>query len=360
MRSSDPLGENAPISSRGSRARLWRPPRAVAWLLTVAAANAEGTVYGTLLIGVLLAAEDAGREGYPETIGVLVLYWLASLYTHTLGLRLSRRERLNVKLICRSCVHELPIIEGALIPVLALLVAWAAGATVASAVTAALWAAAGSIVTFEVVAGWLTRLRPHDLWLQGGAGAVQGVGDHRVEGLAALTAGEPRSSAPIPTVATSPLTGGRPPLGRAGSRAVTRPRRTASTRPRRPACRGASARSRCPVRRPSHSAGRRSPRAQVGHRRGDHVGGRVADPVGGERRRRVDVQLEEHGDEDRGQDRLLGDRAAEDQVDDRDNENEQDQQPDRADVHVLEQMADPDRGQRRNVAVDEVGQKTGR
>ncbi len=179
MPSSSPEGEQAPISSRGDRAWVGRPRRALAWLLTVGAANAEGAVYGTLMIGVLLAAEDADRVGYPDTIGaaaiVLALYWLANLYTHTLGLRLKTREPLNVRLILRSCVHELPIIEGALIPVLALLVAWAAGATVASAVTAALWAAAVSIVLLEIAAGWLARLRPHDLWLQAGIGAVMGL-----------------------------------------------------------------------------------------------------------------------------------------------------------------------------------------
>jgi hypothetical protein len=179
MPSSSPEGKQAPISSRGDRAWVGRPRRALAWLLTVGAANAEGAVYGTLMIGVMLAAEDADRVGYPETIGaatiVLALYWLANLYTHTLGLRLKTREPLNVRLILRSCVHELPIIEGALIPVLALLVAWAAGATVASAVTAALWAAAVSIVFLEIAAGWLARLRPHDLWLQAGIGAVMGL-----------------------------------------------------------------------------------------------------------------------------------------------------------------------------------------
>jgi hypothetical protein len=74
-------------------------------------------------------------------------------HTHTLGVRLRRRESLNAALVWRSCVHELPILEGALIPVLALLVAWAAGVGVADAVSAALWVTVASIVVLK----WLPR-----------------------------------------------------------------------------------------------------------------------------------------------------------------------------------------------------------
>ena len=113
-----------------------RTPRVGAWLVDVAAANAGRAVYGAVMVGVLLAAENARHEGYPATIEaaviVLVLYWLTSFYTHALGERLQRRESLNATLLWRSCIHELPVMEGALIPVLVLLVAWATGFTVDS------------------------------------------------------------------------------------------------------------------------------------------------------------------------------------------------------------------------------------
>jgi hypothetical protein len=175
MRASD--GDEAPVPSP-SRARLERPRRAGSLLLSLAAENAGGAVYGTIMIGLLLAAEDARRDGYPETIGaaaiVLALYWLMSFYTHTLGARLKTAEPLNRTLFWRSCVHELPIIEGAFVPVLALLVAWIAGASVTSGVTAAMWTAAISIVVLEFAAGWRAQLPLRGLWLQAGAGAVMG------------------------------------------------------------------------------------------------------------------------------------------------------------------------------------------
>lgn len=128
---------------------------------------------------VLLAAENARHAGYPATIEaavvVLVLYWLTSFYTHALGERLQRRESLNAALLWRSCIHELPVMEGALIPVLVLLATWASGFNVDSGAKAALWAAAGSIVVLEFVAGWRSRLGPRGLSIQAGAGAVMGL-----------------------------------------------------------------------------------------------------------------------------------------------------------------------------------------
>ncbi len=149
------------------------------WLVGVTTANAGGAVYGAVMVGVLFAAEDTHREGYPATIEaaavVLVLYWLTNLYTHTLGIRLQKREPLNLRLLWRSAVHELPIVEGALIPLVVLLLMWAAGLTVDAAVTAALWAAAGMIVILEVTAGRRARQGPRDLWAQTGAGVAIGL-----------------------------------------------------------------------------------------------------------------------------------------------------------------------------------------
>jgi hypothetical protein len=147
-------------------------------LVAITAANAGDAVYGALMIGVLLAADDARRVGYPATLEgavvVLALYWLTSLYAHSVGLRVRSREPLNAALVWRSCVHELPVVEGGVIPVVTLLVAWAAGVTVASGVTAALWAAAVVVVLLEIVAGVRARGRKR-LWLEALAGAAMGL-----------------------------------------------------------------------------------------------------------------------------------------------------------------------------------------
>jgi hypothetical protein len=152
--------------------------RAAGWFLTVALANAGEAVYGAVMIGVLLAAEDARREGYPATIEaaavVLGLYLLTHLYTHTLGMRLRSGEPLSATLLWRGCIHELPTLEGALVPVLALLVMWAAGHAVTSGVTAALWTTAVVVVILELAAGWRSRKRDR-LWLRAIFGATIGL-----------------------------------------------------------------------------------------------------------------------------------------------------------------------------------------
>ena len=155
--------------------------------MRAAGENVEGAVYGTLVIGVLFAAEDARRVGYAATIGaaalILALYWVTGLYAHNLGVRFQMREPVKLRLFWRSCVHELTIIEGGFIPVLALLVAWVSGASVTGAVTAAVWATAITIVALEVAAGRRARLGPKHLWLQTGAGVVMGLAIVALKGI---------------------------------------------------------------------------------------------------------------------------------------------------------------------------------
>jgi hypothetical protein len=136
-------------------------------------------VYGTVVVGVLFAAEDARSVGYPETIEaavlVLALYWLTGFYAHELAIRVQRREQVNLRLMWRSCLHELTIIEGGLIPVVVLLIAWAAGARVTVGVTAAVWTTAATIIALEVAAGYRARPGPKRLLLQASAGLAMGM-----------------------------------------------------------------------------------------------------------------------------------------------------------------------------------------
>jgi hypothetical protein len=147
--------------------------------LTITTENVGAALYGAAVIGVLLAAEDSRREGYPATLAaaaiIVVLPWLADVYTQVLGVRLRSREPVSLGLIWRTCVHELPILEGALIPIVTLTVAWAAGLAVTSGVNAALWGAVAAVVMVELIAGWRSRGR-RGLLLQTTIGAAVGLG----------------------------------------------------------------------------------------------------------------------------------------------------------------------------------------
>jgi hypothetical protein len=139
-----------------------------------------GTVYGTITIGALLAAESGLRDTYPETIGsatlALLLYWLAHSYAELLGHRLATGARLSVSELGRAFVRDWAIVRGAGAPLLALLIGWAVGAAQTTAVTAALWTCAGSLVAFELLAGLRARARPRELVLEGCVGATMGLG----------------------------------------------------------------------------------------------------------------------------------------------------------------------------------------
>lgn len=154
--------------------------RAAAWLASGIFGNAEGALYGVMLIGVLLAAEDAHHETYAETIAsaaiVILIYWWTRIYTHVLSVRLQTRETLGRGLMWRSAVHELPVVEGAIVQVLVLLVSWVTGVSLATGVKATAAAMVVSIVGLEIAAGWRTGSRKRSVWFSGVVGAVIGLG----------------------------------------------------------------------------------------------------------------------------------------------------------------------------------------
>lgn len=140
--------------------------------------NFARVVYGTIVVAALLAAESARRETYAKTVIAVViailLYWVAHSYAESAAHRIDSRTRLNTEQLVRSMLHEAPILTGAAFPLLALLLSWAAGATLTEAVSAALWTAAGIIVVFELVAGVRAELTGSELLVQTLVGAALG------------------------------------------------------------------------------------------------------------------------------------------------------------------------------------------
>jgi hypothetical protein len=136
-------------------------------------------VYGTLIIGAVLATESVRRETLLDTVGgtvlALLLYWLAHSYAATLGDRLDKEIPLTASGILRSLVRERAMIRGASIPILALIIVSAFGASLGTAVLVAVWTSAGTIVSFEVLAGVRAQLRGRELVVQVCAGAVMGL-----------------------------------------------------------------------------------------------------------------------------------------------------------------------------------------
>ncbi|MFI4992684.1 MAG: hypothetical protein ACHQCH_03570 [Solirubrobacterales bacterium] len=136
-------------------------------------------IYGVIAIGALLAAESGLHESYLDTAGsaviALLLYWLAHAYARVLGHRLQTHERLSAKGLGRALLENWTIARGACIPLLALLLAWAVGATQATGVEVALWTAVASLIAFELLAGIRARATPGELVLEASVGITMGL-----------------------------------------------------------------------------------------------------------------------------------------------------------------------------------------
>lgn len=139
----------------------------------------SAAIYGLMTVGALLAAESAGSETYAETVGAvaitMLVYWLAHSYAEFTSHRLKEREPARFAELGRIMVDQVPILWGAAIPLVALLIEWVAGASLSTAVTAALVTSAVMVMLIEVVAGLRAKQSGRDLVLQALFGAVLGV-----------------------------------------------------------------------------------------------------------------------------------------------------------------------------------------
>jgi hypothetical protein len=141
--------------------------------------NPGGLVYGVIVIGALLAAESDRHETYEEAVASALIaaavYWLAHSYSKLIGERLSEDRRLTVRALSHALGQEWAIVRGAAIPILALLISWAAGIAEKTGVTIALWSAAVTLVVLELAAGIRSRAAPRELTLEAGVGIVMGL-----------------------------------------------------------------------------------------------------------------------------------------------------------------------------------------
>jgi hypothetical protein len=141
--------------------------------------NPARLVYGTIVVAALLAAEDAQKETYAKTVSAVVIallfYWFAHSYAESAASRIEARTRLTVEEIIGSMIHESPILLGAGVSLVPLLIWWVAGGSLTAAVTAAVWTSAAMIVVYEVVAGVRADLTGKELVLQTAVGAALGV-----------------------------------------------------------------------------------------------------------------------------------------------------------------------------------------
>ncbi len=141
--------------------------------------NPGGLVYGTILVATLLAAESPKRETFAKTVAAvaisLIAYWLSMSYAEFTGERMREDEAFKPAAFARAAAHELPVVFGALGPLLALIVCWVAGRGLPAAVTIGVWTSVAIIVATEVVLGVRAELTGRQLVIQTGMGVVLGL-----------------------------------------------------------------------------------------------------------------------------------------------------------------------------------------
>ena len=141
--------------------------------------NPGGLVYGAILVATLLAAESPKRETYAKTIAAVaisvIIYWLSASYAEFTGERIRDEEGFKPAAFARAAAHELPVVFGALGPLLALLVCWVAGTGLSPAVTVAVWTAVAMIVATEVLLAVRAELTGRQLVIQTGMGVLLGL-----------------------------------------------------------------------------------------------------------------------------------------------------------------------------------------
>jgi Na+-translocating ferredoxin:NAD+ oxidoreductase RnfA subunit len=124
-------------------------------------ANPAQFIYGTVVVGALLATESARRETYLETVAAvalaLLLYWLAHAYAEFTTRRIRGTAQPTPTELGRSMAHEAPLLLGALLPLLVLLLCWVAHAQLTTAVTIGIWTSAGIALVEQVVAALRER-----------------------------------------------------------------------------------------------------------------------------------------------------------------------------------------------------------
>jgi hypothetical protein len=105
----------------------------------------------------------------------LLLYVFAHTYAEYTGERLREAEPLRFAELGRTALKEVWLLPGAGVPLLALLVCWLIGASLSTAVNAAVWTSAGMVLLLEFTAGVRAGESGRDLAVDTAVGALLGL-----------------------------------------------------------------------------------------------------------------------------------------------------------------------------------------
>jgi hypothetical protein len=85
------------------------------------------------------------------------------------------KEELSLRALARTGRSEAWLLAGAGVPLLAVLIGWVAGASLDTAVTAAVWVSAGMVMLFEVGFAARADVPAREIAVQAAVGALLGL-----------------------------------------------------------------------------------------------------------------------------------------------------------------------------------------
>lgn len=121
------------------------------------ARNPAGSIYGTILADSVLAVESERQVTlrdlvYAELVTVAV-YWLAHVYADFLGAPPSVSRRAALHRLVETMTHNWSLVTASFFPLLAVLLAAVAGASVQTAALAGMWTGVAALVLWGEIAG---------------------------------------------------------------------------------------------------------------------------------------------------------------------------------------------------------------
>lgn len=137
-------------------------------------------VYGMLSCGAVMAAESRISHAlWMSVLGialVVAMYWAAHSYASGVSRRLHEQIPLSPDGFRADLRREVGVVQGAILPILASVVAGLVGATPKVALDAGLWAVGLSLVAYEVLAGLAIGLQRRALVAQAAVGVTLAAG----------------------------------------------------------------------------------------------------------------------------------------------------------------------------------------
>ncbi|MBL7495945.1 hypothetical protein I6A84_39855 [Frankia sp. CNm7] len=155
-----------PVASR----RGWRAA------MLALARNPVGSIYGTILADSVLAVEARYqlllRDLIYAELVTVVVYWLAHVYAEFLGAPPTVNRRAGLRRLADTMAHEWSLVTASFVPLLAVLLAAAAGASVHTAALAGMWTGVAALVLWGEIAG---RHSGRGAWTSLAYGLVSGM-----------------------------------------------------------------------------------------------------------------------------------------------------------------------------------------